>query len=412
VLPRLKLLPLLVTTLWLHFGYSQQIVKKPKPDTIGTKLQQVVFYNNSNNRGILNIDTVFRNRPKEFTFIGFKKSSFQIVSPSKGLIISNNSRKPVSGEILLTGSYGIFYGNFGSLILDPWMDERSKLRFQGDTIDFLDTGFDSPYETTIIFSHIKQFKHIGRQGQRLLIRKSRIDSVWKSYLGMADTIIMDEVDFGQLKGSFDISEAQDPVVIKLKHTDITKIKFSFSTTQFELSKEQSFETRSFQYQHLLKLCQEGGFTAQYEHYDKQFRELKYLQSNRPYLNALNKYWWDYGYDKGRVIYISVVLYFLFFLLNYLLLKQIRNVYWPEKFQDYDAILAQRNMLESRLRRFKNRIDHALAVALYTGYIFWGIKLDLKDIQLKNRWIVLLIIGQYITGIICLAYIANFIITEN
>lgn len=49
--------------------------------------------------------------------------------------------------------------------------------------------------------------------------------------------------------------------------------------------------------------------------------------------------------------------------------------------------------------------------IYTGYIFWGIKLKLENIKLSNVSLALWIIFQYIVGIICLAYIANIIITR-
>jgi hypothetical protein len=49
--------------------------------------------------------------------------------------------------------------------------------------------------------------------------------------------------------------------------------------------------------------------------------------------------------------------------------------------------------------------------LYTTFVFWGLKLDLKELEIKKPLYMTILIGQYITGLVCLAYIANYIISK-
>lgn len=45
--------------------------------------------------------------------------------------------------------------------------------------------------------------------------------------------------------------------------------------------------------------------------------------------------------------------------------------------------------------------------LYSG----GLNLDLKELEIKKPLYMTILIGQYITGLVCLAYIANYIISK-
>jgi hypothetical protein len=44
-------------------------------------------------------------------------------------------------------------------------------------------------------------------------------------------------------------------------------------------------------------------------------------------------------------------------------------------------------------------------------VFWGLRIKIEIFKLKSYWICAYIMAQYLIGIICLAYIANIIITK-
>jgi len=61
-----------------------------------------------------------------------------------------------------------------------------------------------------------------------------------------------------------------------------------------------------------------------------------------------------------------------------------------------------------------RINKIPAIIAYTAYVFWGIKLELNQIRFEKSWWAFpffIFMVEYLTGIICLAYIANLIITK-
>ncbi|RYY37120.1 MAG: hypothetical protein EOP46_03825 [Sphingobacteriaceae bacterium] len=243
------------------------------------------------------------------------------------------------------------------------------------------------------------------------IKNTQIDSVAPFYGDFTDTISLSNIDFSHLRGKFDISHITNHPIIYISQTDITKIKFNIPATTVRVRSDQPYEEQLIIYQNLLKIYQDAGYTFKYEEYDKQYQELKYLVNGHPIINFISKYWWDYGYDKGRVIFISLGLYLAFMIMNIVLLSKVKAVYWPEKFQLYEATLHQRRENGGRLHKLKYHVNKTLSVALFTGYIFWGIKLDLKELELRHRYVLFLIISQYILGIICLAYIANFVISK-
>ena len=55
--------------------------------------------------------------------------------------------------------------------------------------------------------------------------------------------------------------------------------------------------------------------------------------------------------------------------------------------------------------------YAVYCFLYTGFVFWGVKLSIDKLKIKNVYLAVWIIFQYSAGVICLAYLANYIITK-
>jgi len=145
--------------------------------------------------------------------------------------------------------------------------------------------------------------------------------------------------------------------------------------------------------------------------DKDLKHLTYINA-KTYVGAIlglmqdriAKYWWDYGYDKGLVVSNSIVHMVIFFWINLFFYNELLDTYnlavFEEARKDINSI--------SVSRHFNVTFFYCL---YFTGTIFWGIKLDVDKISLKNMWLVSLIILEYIAGIICLAYLANYIIID-
>jgi hypothetical protein len=62
-------------------------------------------------------------------------------------------------------------------------------------------------------------------------------------------------------------------------------------------------------------------------------------------------------------------------------------------------------------KFIGILHRSLLCCVYTGFVFYGLKFDLNALKSHRIGLLLLLILQYILGIISLAYIANLIITK-
>ncbi|PSL48282.1 hypothetical protein CLV51_1021149 [Chitinophaga niastensis] len=87
-------------------------------------------------------------------------------------------------------------------------------------------------------------------------------------------------------------------------------------------------------------------------------------------------------------------------------KIIYEGYNLEQFKDAEEELvgSQRNARRKKVSKFLNCL-------MFTGFIFWGLKLDPEKIRVANLPLSFWIILQYIIGLICLGYIANVIIAK-
>ena len=199
-----------------------------------------------------------------------------------------------------------------------------------------------------------------------------------------------------------------PLVLKIANIDISKVNIPLDKFEYEVESSQSYEQQALLYQQILKQLKDAGLTEKYETQDKLFQELKLLHNNHPILNFISKNWWDYGYDKGRIFFNSFAFFLIFFVLNIIFFKQLKTVYFPVKFISKTS--------EKLGQRYNPRPIIAIfyqlpGIFLYTAFLFWGLKLDLKEIEIKKNGAIILIICQYLLGVICLAYLANYVISK-
>lgn len=198
-------------------------------------------------------------------------------------------------------------------------------------------------------------------------------------------------------------------VLRLGNIDFKMLKnIPLDIVEFIVDKNQTYEKQAILYQQILKELKDAGLTEKYETQDKLFQELKLVHDDHPILNLLNKFWWDYGYEKGRVFYISCMLFVLFFILNSIFFHELKMVYFPDKFISQKSTLLLQTKSPAPIIA---RIYQLPGILLYTAYLFWGLKLDLKDLEVKHWGAITLIVSQYILGVICLAYLANYVLSK-
>ena len=173
--------------------------------------------------------------------------------------------------------------------------------------------------------------------------------------------------------------------------------------------------------------------------DKEFQEFKYLKLEGENKNKVDKIWyrtqnwfdknwWSYGYDKELILRNTFYIFLGFFFFNLFFLNPLCN-------KIYTNTVVKQNLNNPYDNKLMNFIIRILLSFYYTSLIFFiiGFKVDnvvffkyirekdnnpnsfdnpilkiLKSIMLGVFLIEVTL--MYLSGLVCLGYLANFVIT--
>ncbi|TRX52377.1 hypothetical protein FNH22_21940 [Fulvivirga sp. M361] len=214
--------------------------------------------------------------------------------------------------------------------------------------------------------------------------------------------------------------------LDLRDSPIKKFKLryeKFCVYRPDSISSEDYEKLTNVYEALLKNFSDNGYRISYETLDKEYQEFtltknpnkSWFRKKMDYgLNFLNKHWSDYGYDKSRIWLFTGGFFLLFLLINWLRLPRLAfNVYPIDKISEQ---LYQNRKYKISLRK-KGRYPHfnfsnLILAVYYTALIFFGLRMSTDKIEFKKHFSVGYIFLQYVVGLICLAYLANYIISSN
>lgn len=270
-------------------------------------------------------------------------------------------------------------------------------------------------------------------GPKLQILNSTFDDRIFILSELPDTLIIGEVT---LKHELNLTNTYlDPskkekgkkCIINIASSSYKKINLRYD--DFKLYKPQiinalAYEKQLNSYEGLLKNFKERGYLNSYQKLDKEYQEFKYISNPEKtsvglaighVLNFLNKYWTDYGYQKVRVWYYTFFFFVVFFISNWLMLPFLTHRVYP-----IESIIKSHGISKSRISKsspikFNNGIitwKTLMPAFFYTTLIFFGLRMSNEKIVFKRYWLVIYLYVQYVLGLICVAYLANFIITSN
>jgi len=234
------------------------------------------------------------------------------------------------------------------------------------------------------------------------------------------TIRLQNIDFKSEKSTLDFttirrSNNSSPIALSLSYMGDGMSHLKLDYEYFELLFENSkLWEKEKVYKQLLDEQLKDGFTFGYEKLDKEYSKFKFTKDGSvlgEIQNWIAATWWDYGYDKFKVIKNSLKIFLLFILINLLIYPLLCEVYCPQKFNDLRDRLTLRWAHPTGKVGWKLRLATIPGVIVYTAYIFWGLKLDLKEIELKKPAVYMLIMFEYVTGLICIAYVANYVFSK-
>ena len=205
--------------------------------------------------------------------------------------------------------------------------------------------------------------------------------------------------------------------INLVNSDIEKIRLLYTDFELYLPDSINADIKSNVYERLLLNQQKNGYISSIEKLDKEYQMFKYLESGKynkiwgVFLNWVNKIWWDYGYNKILIIRNTLYLFIIFTVINSLFFKWIiTNLYEMKK------IVETRNLIQTK-NKFYLFFRILPLSFFYTGIIFFGLKFDLNKLRYSENFqglkffnlIYFLLI--YLSGLVCLGYLANYILSS-
>ncbi|MEQ8361782.1 MAG: hypothetical protein RH948_02880 [Cyclobacteriaceae bacterium] len=197
--------------------------------------------------------------------------------------------------------------------------------------------------------------------------------------------------------------------LRTSANDIDKLDFEYHNFRLYFRGDESYDGIIGVYTALLESFRRKGYSSSYEKLDKEFLEFKYTHSGiiGRIQNWFTKNWWDYGYSRHLIFRNSICLNLIFFLLNILCFEKLINeVYRIRKFVLINSHLNRKYPINS-VKRFWYKLPY---IFIYTSFIFWGLKLDFDKLGIQKIGMLFWVIFQYIVGFVCLAYLANYIIT--
>ena len=245
-----------------------------------------------------------------------------------------------------------------------------------------------------------------RFGSSAFFRNLKLSDTTKFFFQDAD--LPDTLDFSHFKSTneIDLSRANSrssrrlshPTLLYLYKFDITKLNFDyryfkllFADPAIGYPTPLTDEERETIYEGLLKNFGDRGQRESYEKLDKEYQAFKH-----PYIGWFLRIWWDYGYKKQLVFLWVLGFLFLFTCLTRWKLFTLLEVY-------------SMTDIVTGLVKYPQRIWWYSFV--YTAVIFFSLTLKVEKMHFANRRGAFFIMLVYTIGIVCLAYMANFVLQK-
>lgn len=294
--------------------------------------------------------------------------------------------------------------------------------------DFSHTKFDS--DANFISDTIQNFGLVGASiNKDLIFNKTQfIECAYFNELVLGDTSklyflntsLPDSLFFPniiKIPSEIDLTQANftDPVRfddegeyikhnILFYHTDISKFYFNYQYfnlifDDFKHNIHITGDEKTALFEGVLKNFKDRGQLESYRLLDIEYQKYKW---GRPYFHWLwwvPHYWWNYGYTKELVFFWVFIFVLAFTTINFFYLKYLNNKVYKMDF------------IPSRpTYNFRRRTRLWLAF-LYTCSIFFRFSLNYGRLKFNKIGSVIYILLIYILGLICIAYMANFIIQK-
>ena len=243
---------------------------------------------------------------------------------------------------------------------------------------------------------------------------------------LPDTLYFDGVKLIDLKEPirFDLAETdsiqrRNGEGIKCKiflttNTEINKLVLDGFKFELVFDEDTKFDEKVAVFEQVIRKNKEMGFQESAKGFDMEFQKLKMIHDfpiSGKLLVWINKYWWNFGYEKWRILFIFLPLFYIFFcVINFLNLDSlIKKVYFNA---DLGKNLHNAQTVEELITTFKsNKWAKFKYILQYTGTIYFGLKVNHEALNFdKLGWIFYYYL-VYLIGIFHVAFSLNYVLSK-
>jgi len=186
--------------------------------------------------------------------------------------------------------------------------------------------------------------------------------------------------------------------------DKIQIDYKYFELKFKIidGHEMSKNEKEIVYESLLKNFKDQSSNENYELLDIEYRNFKNGWFIWPH------YWDCYGYHKGWIFIWTPCFLILYTLITFLCIDNLTKFVYKINYIPNLPSLKQTMKMKHKLRVLRRRIWLSFA---YTSTIFFLFLLKVENIKFKNWKGVVYLLFIYGTGLVCLAYMANFVLQK-
>jgi uncharacterized protein YjbI with pentapeptide repeats len=191
----------------------------------------------------------------------------------------------------------------------------------------------------------------------------------------------------------------NPIKVNLERVNISNFKLDYQHFKLFFTSESNTDQREGMYESLLNNFKLNGQQESYKLADIEYQEFKYRQSWYTWpLMLINWAWWNFGYSKGLVFFWTAVFLFVFTCFSQRKLEYLNCEIYPM------SSVPKANEIHTRF-------DKWWFSFIYTASLFFKLTLRLENLSFKDkRWSTYIIL-VYTIGVVCLAYMANFVLQK-
>lgn len=208
---------------------------------------------------------------------------------------------------------------------------------------------------------------------------------------------------------YDVSplDSGEKIPVNLAHAQIAGINLDYEKDSLVFSdSDTSFNVKSNTYLKLLQNFKDRGYTKSYELADIDYQKLKNGYEGHWYkkcYDVFQQLWWNYGYSKWYIFIWTLGSLFIFSIINYWFFQKMNKEVYT-LYAEFPQ--CQKAPIFSRVAK-----NYYYSV-VYTSVIFFSFTVKTDKLQYENRRLLIWFLLIYTLGVICLAYLANFVLKTS